>query len=159
MSRGLFQSTWSDAITKFDAEYPELAGGLVSDLLPPNLYNQMPLLTAFVRITVLLVLYLFLLALILCLMKLLYYHSAGLFGAVTVIAIGAATCALKLPVMWYFPMANTIVWLHYQELLREPITPVWESFVYFIVILLVLFGMNLVALRRFQLMNVMQEGE
>ena len=55
-------------------------------------------------------------------------------------------------------MANSIIWLHYKEILREPITPVANSFVYFAVIITVIFIANLVVLRRLQFINTEQEG-
>ena len=110
-------------------------------------------------IVLLLFLYLFLLAMVLCLMKLWGLRSGGLFSAVGVIALGVTTCALKVPAMWYFPMANTIVWLHYEELLRKPVTPVSDSLLYFIVILALLFAGAFFALRKMQLLNTEQEDE
>ena len=159
MSKGVFGSTWSNSVTQFDAMFPEEAGGLASQLLPANLYNQMGIGSAFVWIVLLLFLYLFLLAMILCLMKLSGLRGAGLLTAVGVIALGVTTCALKVPAMWYFPMANTIVWLHYEELLREPVTPVSDSLLYFIVILALLFAGSLFALRSMKLINTEQEDE
>lgn len=159
MSKGVFGSTWSDSVTKFDAAFPEEAGGLASQLLPANLYNQMSIGSAFFWILVLLVLYLLLLAMILCFMKLSGLRGAGLLAVVGVIALGVTTCALKVPAMWYFPMANTIVWLHYEELLRKPVTPVSDSLIYFIGILAVLFAGSYFALRRLQLLNTEQEDE
>lgn len=159
MSKGVFGSTWSNSVTQFDAAFPEEAGGFDGQLLPPNLYNQMSLWSAFFWIVLLLFLYLFLLAMVLCLMKLWGLRSGGLFSAVGVIALGVTTCALKVPAMWYFPMANTIVWLHYEELLRKPVTPVSDSLLYFIVILALLFVGAFFALRKMQLLNTEQEDE
>ena len=159
MSKGVFYSTWSNSVTRFDAAFPEEAGGLAGELLPANLYNQMSITTAFVWIFLLLFLYLLLLAMILCFMKLCGLRGAGLLTAVGVIALGATTCALKVPVMWYFPMANTIVWLHYEELLRKPVTPVSNSLIYFIGILTLLFAGTLFSLRNLQLIDTEQEDE
>lgn len=157
MGKGTFGGTWSDSVTKFDAVFPEEAGGMASELLPANLYNQMDIFTAFGWILLLLFCYLLLLSMILCLTKLAGLRRTGLLAAVSVIALGVTTCALKTPVMWYFPMANTIVWLHYKELLREPVTPVSDSFVYFIVILVVLFAGAGFAARKMQFISMEQE--
>ncbi len=159
MSKGVFRSTWSNSVTQFDAMFPEEAGRLASQLLPANLYNQMGIGSAFVWIFVLLFLYLLLLAMVLCFMKLSGLRGVGLLAAVGVIALGVTTCALKIPAMWYFPMANTIVWLHYEELLREPVTPVSDSLIYFIVILVVLFVGSFFSLRKMQLIHTEQEDE
>ena len=158
MSKGVFSGSWSDSITKFDAAFPEDAGGVASELLPANLYNQMEITTAFGWITLLLAMYLFLLAMILCIMKMLYLRSAGLFAVIAVIALGVSACALKVQSMWYFPMANTIVWLHYKELLREPITPVSDSFIYFFAVITAVVLLNFTVLQRLQFINIEQEG-
>ena len=38
--------------------------------------------------------------------------------------LGVVTCSLKMNIMWSFPMANTIVWLHYEEIIGKPIVPI-----------------------------------
>lgn len=159
MSKGVFGSTWSNSVTQFDAMFPEEAGGLASQLLPANLYNQMGIGSAFFWIVLLLFLYLLLLAMVLCFMKLSGLRGVGLLTAVGVIALGVTTCALKVPAMWYFPMANTIVWLHYEELLREPVTPVSDSLLYFVVLLTALLVGSFFALRKLQLLNTEQEDD
>ncbi len=52
-----------------------------------------------------------------------------------VIAVGVATCSVKTAPMWLFPMANTIIWLHFTEILREPIKPVGYSYAYFAILI------------------------
>ena len=89
----------------------------------------------------------FVLVLILYLFKLMGIKSAGVFAVFTVVGLGVATCSLKTSAMWYFPMANTIVWLHYTEILRDPVIPISKSYLYFTVIIIGLFICNLVALK------------
>lgn len=157
MSKGVFSSNWSDSISKYDAVFPNDAGGTASELLPSNLYNQMEIIAAFIQITLLLAMYLFLLAMLLCMMKMLSLRGAGLFTVFTVIALGVTTCALDVKSMWYFPMANTIVWLHYTELLREPITPVTDSFIYFTATITAVLIADLTILQRLQFISTGQE--
>ena len=54
MSKGTFSAEWSNAITKFNAAFPDEAGGFVSKLIPSNLYNQITILNAVIG-TVLLI--------------------------------------------------------------------------------------------------------
>lgn len=158
MSKGTFSAEWSNAITKFNAAFPDEAGGFVSKLIPSNLYNQIPILNAVIGTVLLIAMYLLTLALILCLMKMLYLRGAGLLSALTVIVLGAASCSLKINVMWIFPTANTLMWLHYKEILKEPITPVENSFLYFLILIAVLFTANLFVLRNLQFINIEQDG-
>ena len=158
MSKGTFSTEWSNVITKFNAAFPDEAGGFVSKLIPSNLYNQIPILNAVIGTVLLIAMYLLTLALILSLMKMLYLRGAGLLSALTVIVLGAASCSLKINVMWIFPTANTLMWLHYKEILKEPITPVENSFLYFLILIAVLFIANLFVLRNLQFINIEQDG-
>lgn len=158
MSKGTFSAEWSNAITKFNAAFPDEAGGFVSKLIPSNLYNQIPIWNAVIGTVLLIAMYLLTLALLLCLMKMLYLRGAGLLSALTVIVLGAASCSLKINVMWIFPTANTLMWLHYKEILKEPITPVENSFLYFLILIAVLFTANLFVLRNLQFINIEQDG-
>ncbi|MGN1276112.1 MAG: hypothetical protein ACI4UK_03880 [Floccifex sp.] len=157
MSRGVFSAQWSNSITKYDAAFPEEAGGFVSRLLPSNLYNQIPIKIAAFEIILLLAMYLLTLALILCMMKMLYLRGAGLFTALAVIVLGAAVCSLKIKAMWAFPTANMLIWLHYEKILKEPITPIENSFLYFLLVIAVLIILNLFVMRQLQFINIEQE--
>ena len=52
-----------------------------------------------------------------------------------------------------------MIWLHYQELLREPITPIANSFLYFLIIDILLLTADLFVVHRLQLRNIEQEGD
>ncbi len=133
-----FSFSWSECTRFYAARFPDKRYTFASQLLPSNLYNQIPLISAIVYTVTLLVLYLFLLSIILMIFKLLSFKSAGLFASLGIIALGTATCAIKAKSMWFFPMSNTIIWLHYTEILREPIVPIWYSYAYFGVIIIAL---------------------
>lgn len=158
MSKGHFSSEWSDTISKFSAQFPEKSNDFVSQLIRPNLYNQIRIITAVFEIIILLSMYLLVLALILSLMKMLYLRSAGLLADVTLIVMGAVTCGLKINIMWYLPTANIMVWLHFDELLRKPITPVSDSFIYFAVLIVLLLTVNFIVMDNMQFINIEQEG-
>lgn len=59
-------------------------------------------------------------------------------------------------IMWSFPMANTIVWLHYEEIIGKPIVPIWYSYIYFCIAVIILVLLNLIAVKRFQFANIEQ---
>ena len=147
-SGGRFGAEWSDAVTKFNARFPNEASNFDSELLPSNLYNQIPMLTAVAETFVLMGAYLLTLTLIIYLFKMLFNNSSGLAAALAVVALGTATTSLYSDFRWAFPMANTIVWLHYTEILSVPIYPVWCSFAYFGILLAVMIFLNIFALRK-----------
>lgn len=158
ISGGEFRAEWSETVRLFSARFPDESDSFASELLPSNLYNQIPLMTSVMQTFFLMSAYLFLLVLILYLFKLLHIKSAGLIAVFIIIGLGVATCSLKTPAMWYFPMSNTIVWLHYTEILREPVIPIWRSYLYFAVSIAVLLSANIAMLKKLQFTNIEQVG-
>ena len=152
-SGGRFGDNWSDAVTKYNARFPNEAFNFDSQLLPSNLYNQIPMITAAVQTFVLMSAYLLLLSLIIYALKMLFCNSSGLAAAVCVIALGSVTTSLGTGLRWAFPAANTVVWMHYTAILSEPVYPVWASFVYFGVALAVLIALNFIALKKLKFME------
>lgn len=159
MSHGSFGTVWSDTASKYAARFPDSANDLVSQLLPPNLYNQLPLGAALLHSVLLMLLSLVVTVLTLCLFKMLCLRTAGIFTVIAVCAFGAVTCALKVRAQWLFPTANSIVWLHFQELFRRQNVPVYVSYLYFGICILILFIADLTALKRLQFQNIEQEGD
>lgn len=133
---------WSESTRKFIFLFPEEANSFVAQLLPSNLYNQLSLSQALSHTFVLLALYFFTLALVLMLFVILNKRSIGLLVTFLIILCGVVTCSVKSPLMWCFPMGNSIIWLHYTEIMKEPIYPIWCSYLYFIVIITVLLTTN-----------------
>lgn len=132
----------------YNAKFPEETYSFDSELLPSNLYNQIPMMRALWQTAVLLILYLLVLALLIYLIKILYSSSAGLLAALIIIALGTVTTSLYSPIKWALPMSNAIIWLHYAEIYREPIYPIWASFLYFGVLISALAGGCFFALRK-----------
>lgn len=156
MSKGDFTGVWSDVVTKYDARFPNEAGSFTSQLLPSNLYNQIPLITATIQTITFMGAYLFLLSMIIYFFKLIHIQSFGLFAAIFIVAAGVITCSLKSDIMWSFPMANTIVWLHYDVILNETNIPIWYSYLYFGIAIAVITTLNSIAVKRLEFINIEQ---
>lgn len=147
-SGGHFGTEWSEAVRKYAARFPEEAYNFDSRLLPSNLYNQIPMMTALWQTSAFLAMYLLVLALTIYLLKMLFSSSVGLAGALLIIALGTATTSLYSPIKWAFPTANAIIWLHYEEILSAEIYPMWASFAFFAVLSAALIVGNFLALKR-----------
>lgn len=156
MTGGSFTGTWSDVVTKYNARFPKEADSFTSKLLPSNLYNQIPLVTAVLQTLIMMYVYLFLLSLVIYFFKLLHIQSLGLFAAIFIIAAGVVTCSLGTDSMWVFPMANTIIWLHYDTILDAPDMPVWYSFAYFGITIAVILILDCIAVHKMEFVNIEQ---
>lgn len=154
VSGGRPLSGWSDAVTKYNAMFPDEAENFASQLIPSNLYNQLSMWNALLQTTILMAMYLFLLALVIYFFKEIHIQSFGLFASIIVISAGVVTTSLDSRVMWGLPMANTIVWIHYDKILEETVVPVWFSYVYFAVVITAMLILNEMAVRRLELLNI-----
>lgn len=154
VSNGEYGLNWSDTVTKYEARFPNESGNFTSQLLPSNLYNQMTLVSAVGQTLLLMTMYLFVLSLIIYFFKLVHIQSFGLLAAIFIVAAGVMTCSLKSPSMWVFPMANTIVWLHYEEILSKQVFPIWCSYAYFIASIVAGLTLNTIAVGRLQFYNI-----
>lgn len=145
---------WSDAVTKYNSVFPNEYGNFASMLLPSNLYNQISLIQA-VKLTFgYLFLYLLLLSLVMYVFKLIQIPTMGLICAVFVIACGVLSCALRTKLMWAFPMAHTIPWLHYEKILKQPIVPIWLTNVYWAFSITIGLTANFIAIKRYGFLNL-----
>lgn len=156
LSRGTCSGHWSDAVTKYDYYFPEEYGSFASQFLPSNLYNQLTLLEALALTTVLVIAYMFILSLIIYYFKLIHIHSFGLLAAFFVVAMGVVTCSVNSKIMWCFPMANSIVWLHYDEILSEKTFPLIGSYLYYLIIIILLLVINVRAVKKYNFTNIEQ---
>ncbi len=146
-----YKTDYSFAVTRYVSVFPERAGEYVVRLIPENLYNQITLVTAMVHTAVLLALYFVMLALIILIFSLINKKIIGLLLDGFLIIMGAITCAARASYMWIFPMSHTITWLHYAEYQSKQIFLLSNSYIYFIVINLVLIILSLVMSRRYNL--------
>ncbi|MDR0983533.1 MAG: hypothetical protein LBL93_00795, partial [Ruminococcus sp.] len=139
---------WSESTRKYAFKFPNDTNGFVASLLPSNLYNQVPLVDTVLHTVALMVMYLFVVTMLIFLFKVIHMKTAGIFAAMVYIASGAATCSGRMDLQWLFPTANSVIWVHYTAILREPIKPVWYSYAYFGVLIAGLVIANLIAVKK-----------
>ena len=147
-SNGFWGFEWSETVTKYSSMFPEERFTLMSEYLPSNLYNQMSFSYALMHTVLLLILYLFLLSLIIMFFRICGMKAAGIAASFGVIAAGVLTVSIRTKAMWAFPMANTITWLHYDEALREPVKPMYQSYIYFAVLIAAGIIANVIAVKK-----------
>ena len=147
-SKGFWGFEWSETVTKYSSMFPEERFTLMSQFLPPNLYNQMSFSYALLHTVLLLILYLFLLSIVIIFFRICGMKVAGIAASFGVIAAGVLTTSIRTKAMWVFPMANTITWLHYDEALRKPVKPMYQSYIYFAVLIAVGIVANVIAVKK-----------
>ncbi len=133
---------WSIVTTNYDSL--RKGQGVVvymNNLIPGQLYNQMPPFQAFALTYGLLLLYLLLWGAVILLASLYAKKKLMLWVEIALIAVGTAFAALRSPLMWLFPSGHTIVWLHYQIYYRQYVFPIWGSILFFFGCLIIVNGL------------------
>ncbi len=125
-----WKMSWSRFFEAFFRENKD-AGGYVRSLFPTRLYYQMSLPKALLETYLFLGLYLYILLLVLLTASLYRRHIMGTFLCGGIVIVGSALCSAKTPVMWAFPMAHSVVWLHYTEYFRKMVFSMEATYLYF----------------------------
>lgn len=115
-------NAWSLVVTRFSSS--SFASQVdMANLVPLNLYYQMPPLRAFIYTYILLFLYLSLWSCILLIGFMYGKKVWSFFLSIIIIAVGMGFTALKSGYMWLFPSAHAILWLHCQSYYRKYVFP------------------------------------
>ncbi len=155
---GFWGTDWSEVAIDFSREFPDHSRNFGALLLPKNLFNHLSLPGAAAQSTLFVFVYLILLGMIMICFTILGKKTIGIIICGGLIAAGSSLCSIRSELMWAFPMANSVVWLHYTEFRREPAYPIWCSVLYFAGIILFLFFLGLFRLRTFECFAIYSEG-
>ena len=146
--------SWSNVITKYNNIFQEDSNSFSSMLITGNIYNQMNPIKVFTHTVFLTILYLFVITLILLLFYLLNLKFMGILINCLIMSLGSAFAFIESNIMWIMPVANSIISLHYSEIYKEPIVPIFQSYLYFFVLLLVLIITSLFMINRYNFSNI-----
>lgn len=154
MNRTFFANGWSMVVKKYSFMFPEKAHEFASYLIPENLYNQLTPFSAALQTFFLVFCYLLVLSLNLLLFNLLKMKRAGFLTSFGIIGFGTLFCSVRTNLMWLFPMANSIVWLHFTDIFKKEVLPVSLSYIYFAILIVILVLGNLMAAARVNFLSV-----
>lgn len=133
-----FENTWSHTVMDYRTKFPERSLSFGAGLITENLTYQISPLSAAVQSSVLVMLYLIVLSEIMLVFSTLGIKIMGLVTSAGVIAMGGALCAVNTSAKWIFPMSHTIIWLHKTKFFRQPVMELWKSYLYFIVLIVIM---------------------
>lgn len=148
--RASWKLEWSDLVFDYVKDNPDQAESFFRTLFPENLFNQMSLLTAVLLTAVLLMAYLFLLLEILMVARLWNKRFLGIIGVGMLVGVGTVLCSFNNQMMWMFPMANSVVWIHYTKYFRVEVFPLMASVVYFAFFIIMFTMLSLTQVKEYQ---------
>lgn len=144
---------WSLVVTSADMTTS------VSDLVPLNLYYQMPPYRAFAESYLLLFLFLLLCSSVM-LFASLYGRKVLAFWIVMLsIAAGIVLCSVKTKWMWLFPVSHSILWIHFQDYYRQYVFPPILSLIVLLVLIVIVYAAVAHAAKRINIDRLRGEQE
>lgn len=131
-NRGFWANGWSLVVTKYAELYPDQAYSMGCLLIKWNLHHQVSPWYAAVAGTLMMFLYLMLVAFIMMFFYT-FFHSkvAGLLVVGIITALGSVFYIADMGVMWLFPIAHISIQAHFTKYFASGNIPAVFSFVYF----------------------------
>ena len=154
INNSFYANGWSLVVTRYGLYFPENASSFSATLITKELYNQIAPFGETAVAFSLTIMYMILIGMILLVFHVMNLRKFGVISATGIIAIGSALAIIKSSGMWVFPMAHTIVSLHYTEYLKEPITDLKTSFAYFLSIILLILVVCIITIRHTNFLNI-----
>lgn len=145
---------WSLVVTKYGIYNPDRAYSFAASLIKGELYNQVAPYQAAAASFFLNLLYMILLAMILLLFHVLNIRKVGVAVSISIIGLGSALGIFDSSGKWCFPMAHTMIYLHYTKYLKEPIMSIKNSFLYFGIIITVILILSLIRVKHTNFLNI-----
>jgi hypothetical protein len=151
---GNFNFQWSFATKSYIQMDFSNADTFEAMLLPENLYYHLTLMPTLLHTIALLFLYLFLIGLILVVGKLSKQKLLGILLAGILVGIGMILSSIHSELRWLFPTANATVSAHFTQFLREPIVPLFHSYIYFVIAIALLIAMAAILIQKISFADV-----
>lgn len=153
LKNGYYANIWSYYTTLTPKNYPEIFNNSNNIFLEKNLYLQAYPFDAFFKIISLFFLYMQWICSILIFFKLINKRMLGVIIVFIAIIGGMITWGLVSDIMWFFPMANAVFSWHYIDFLSKENVPMWYSYLYFIVPILILNVFNFIMVKKYNFVN------
>ena len=151
---GYSKNIWSPVITDYTKTFPNEIKARIPTLINGRLYNNLTPTQALLLSLSLLVFMLLVIELLLLVSFSTGKRMTGILMVYLIIGLGSSLCALEHDSMWLFPSAHSISWLHFDLVLRVQKYKISTSFLYYMVILVVMFILSLITMKHYDFSKV-----
>lgn len=153
-NQGYSKNVWSPLVTDYVKTFPNDVKSRIPMLINGRLYNNMTPTQALILTLSLLLLMLVVIEFLLLVGFSIGKRILGMLFAYMVIGLGSSFCALENGIMWAFPSANSIAWLHFDPVLKKQDMKITTSFLYFIIIMVVMFVVSIITMKHYDFSKV-----
>lgn len=154
MKNAFIYNEWSDVVYLYYKYFPNDYDNVILDLITDRLYNNLTPLQAFTHTALLMLLMVIMTALIQLLSFAYNRKMVGLLINICLLCMGIGTTLFEGSLKWVFPVSNAVAWMHYDRVFKKPIVPIINSYLYFIIIIVVLLVWNIIAIKKYDFSKV-----
>ncbi|MFG6394054.1 MAG: hypothetical protein K1W24_07770 [Lachnospiraceae bacterium] len=149
LNEGFWANGWSLVVTKYAELYPDQAYSMGCLLIKWNLHHQVSPWYAAAAGTVMMFLYLMLVPLIMLFFYTFFHNKVtGLLTVGIITALGSVFYIADMEAMWFFPIAHIAIQAHFTKYFAAGNIPAVFSFVYFVLLFLMLFIGSVFGIKR-----------
>ena len=147
-------NAWSNLTTDYAKLFPEEELSRLANLINARLYNNVTPAMAFVHTFLLLFLFLLLIATALMAGFAIGKRTLFMGGLCLAIAVGSGLCGTKGRTKWFFPSANSLVEMRFDEIFKQQEMHIGSSYLYFLAVSVLLLLVGCIVIRRYDFSKV-----
>lgn len=145
---------WSSLITTFGQVYPKESRSKITYFINGKIYNNMTPSRAFGLTFAMMFLLLLLISMTLLAAFSIGKRIIGIGICASVMAIGMGLVEMGSKALWLFPTGHAIMWTHYDKVLKEQIVSIRSSYLYFVILLIVLILFSFKAVKHYDFAKI-----
>ena len=159
VGRSFLANDWSEVTTKYYIFAPNDFKSKVAMLTTGRLYNNLTPLQSVINILGLMLLLLMLISMGLLVSFVIKNKIMGVVMTTGLICIGNVLAYMENGVRWFFPTSHAVLEIHFDEIYRKPIMGMEWSYLYYLVLIMILFVISFVVIDRYDFSKIQELEE
>ena len=159
VGRSFLANDWSEVTTKYYIFAPNDFKSKVAMLTTGRLYNNLTPLQSVINILGLMLLLLMLISMGLLVSFVIKNKIMGVVMTTGLICIGNVLAYMENGVRWFFPTSHAVLEIHFDEIYRKPIMGMEWSYLYYLVLIMILFVISFVLIDRYDFSKIQELEE
>lgn len=159
LGKGFVTNIWSDITTKYYIFAPNDYASPVANLTTGRLYNNIPPLDATLNILGLMFLFLILISMMLLVGFVCKARMTGIVVTTGILCVGNVLAYMENNIRWLFPTSHAVLEIHFDEIYKKPIMDMRLSYLYYIILLIILFIVAFIFIDKYDFSKVQELEE
>lgn len=152
-------NTWSEVTTKYYLFAPDDYKSMVANITTGRLYNNLTPVQSLLNIFGLMFLLMLLISMALLVSFILKNKTLGIIVTTGLLCIGNVLAYMENNIRWIFPTSHAVLEIHFDEIYKEPIMGMAWSYLYYLVLVMILFIVAFIMIDRYDFTKIQEQEE